>query len=525
MSDRHSRINVARTLIDNGVVGPDQVQEAKTTQELLGGELSYHLFRLGHVNYATYFSMLQNEYGDQVVDIHLIKPQPESLKFLSADDAWACRALPYEFDSETNRLKIACVDPDDSEVLAELTARIPDVNLELNAAVAPVLECTIIETYRHLSVDDCSSCDQSDQHDHAIQGTTDMSSAAALEDGPPILMVTSYPATDQRLAESLIRDGHMVVVVNSAEEAETYLGDQEFVAMIVRGQHSDYEQLVEKCSTLLPGCVIRFYQSLVDLLAPAKVGSEFESVVERDLRVLVLSEVAIEAATLQTHLDRLTFDPIIVPSEDEFVKRHCRDQPDILVVVHRGPAGELIQLAERLTSSGVLLDQVPAYALMTSETDELPEDGITHGFKEVVHIDQGIDQLLVKLCRTRAHILSESYHKARMVKGIGTHGTLEDMNLIDMFQALRSNDKTVAVSVTAEGEHLTMYLDRGQLVYARCGDLTGAPAIFHALTWAQGVWSMDRTSPDDLPESNNHQSIDAILIQGCTLLDERSNLR
>jgi len=107
---------------------------------------------------------------------------------------------------------------------------------------------------------------------------------------------------------------------------------------------------------------------------------------------------------------------------------------------------------------------------------------------------------------------------------LGTHGSLEDMNLIDLLEVWRSNKRPVMISVTAHGSQLTVYVDRGRILYAECDDRTGADAILKGIAWRRGAWSIDTVETADLPAPNVDQDIDAVLLDACVRLDKASLL-
>ncbi|MDH4158052.1 MAG: DUF4388 domain-containing protein, partial [candidate division Zixibacteria bacterium] len=111
-----------------------------------------------------------------------------------------------------------------------------------------------------------------------------------------------------------------------------------------------------------------------------------------------------------------------------------------------------------------------------------------------------------------------------VIEDLGTHGSLEDMNVIDLLQALGPSEKTARISISASGKQLTIFLNRGNIIYAECDGISGADAIYQGIPWKRGIWSIDPVSPNCLPEPNNYRSNDSILLQGCCLLDEQSQI-
>jgi len=87
------------------------------------------------------------------------------------------------------------------------------------------------------------------------------------------------------------------------------------------------------------------------------------------------------------------------------------------------------------------------------------------------------------------------------------------------------NGKTARIAVISEGKELLLYLDRGRIIYAEAGSLEGAQAVYEALAWLTGTWVVQPVAEHDLPEPNNDEPNESILMEGCRLLDERQRAR
>jgi hypothetical protein len=55
---------------------------------------------------------------------------------------------------------------------------------------------------------------------------------------------------------------------------------------------------------------------------------------------------------------------------------------------------------------------------------------------------------------------------------------------------------------------------------AELGARAGVEAIYRAIAWDSGTWAIEQIDESELPEPNVHQSNEAILMEGCRLLDE-----
>ena len=67
-----------------------------------------------------------------------------------------------------------------------------------------------------------------------------------------------------------------------------------------------------------------------------------------------------------------------------------------------------------------------------------------------------------------------------------------------------------------------MYLNEGSIMYAALGDLKGADAIYRAVNWVDGIWTMEPAREDELPEPNNKLSNDSIIEKCFSLLGKQS---
>lgn len=213
-------------------------------------------------------------------------------------------------------------------------------------------------------------------------------------------------------------------------------------------------------------------------------------------------------------------DVIVRTVVHEFVSAYRHDQPDILVLALPGSPGLVAHRINNLIARGIIYDQIPTLVLAENTIMADLANLYHHGIEDICPIAGSQELLRVKVERIRQRLRREQDHRRKVIQGLGTHGSLADMNVIDLLQAMRSSEKTALISVTGLREQLDVYISGGNLIYAESGELEGPEAVFNAIRWRQGVWSIEPISPENLPEPNNTRSIDAILIEGCTLMDE-----
>jgi hypothetical protein len=219
-------------------------------------------------------------------------------------------------------------------------------------------------------------------------------------------------------------------------------------------------------------------------------------------------------------LSHQNFSVAVVHAVDDLISETRRISPQAFILAVSGGRDAALELLKKLISSGLLVSGCPAYLVLSSYSSSDASDLLNAGFEDVFGSDNVLDLLMIKLSRLRERLNCERAQRMEIMQTLGTHGSLTDMNVIDLLQAMGSTGKTARISVTAHGQQLTVYLERGRIVYAECDDIRGPEAVYCALGWRKGVWSVDPIAPEELPEPNNNLANEAVLLDGCRRLDE-----
>lgn len=264
---------------------------------------------------------------------------------------------------------------------------------------------------------------------------------------------------------------------------------------------------------LLPGVTEAFLKLLKEEVDYSKHDRSVK-------RVLVLDELQIAGGSLTEKMKLSGFECTVTDAFDRFLYLFNQRRPDFAIVAARGNSERVEKLVCRLAASGVVFPDIPSFVLHESTASTHVAPLLEMGLRDVIRFDGDCNIVRIRMEQILAARERESVERLRVLQDMGTHGNLEHMNVIDLLQAVRPGDKTARISVTALGRQLTMYLDKGRLLYAECDGHTGAKAVFEALTWDSGIWSVDHIDKSELPEPNNERSIDSILIEGCTYIDE-----
>jgi len=99
-------------------------------------------------------------------------------------------------------------------------------------------------------------------------------------------------------------------------------------------------------------------------------------------------------------------------------------------------------------------------------------------------------------------------------------GSLKDMSVADIIQHNCQDRKTALLLVERKGTLAKIYFKDGAVVHAVMGSMVGEEVIFEALTWDEGVFTLDLgTAPTDVSIRRNWSSL---LLEGAKRLDERT---
>ncbi|MBN2225966.1 MAG: DUF4388 domain-containing protein [candidate division Zixibacteria bacterium] len=207
---------------------------------------------------------------------------------------------------------------------------------------------------------------------------------------------------------------------------------------------------------------------------------------------------------------------------DRFDDLYRQSRPDLLVIMHGGTNTDINAFIDNLILRDVYIDQIPTFLLVKADVVPNLNALLKDGIEDVLPLDDCFWPLIIKMNRVRDRIEAVSRQRRTVIRELGTHGTLEDMNVIDLLQMMGPSRKTARISITGHGRHLTIFLNCGSIIYAECDGKTGAEAVYQGLSWNYGIWSVDPITEDDLPEPNNDLPNESILLEGCRLLDEQS---
>ncbi len=235
---------------------------------------------------------------------------------------------------------------------------------------------------------------------------------------------------------------------------------------------------------------------------------------------LVLNKLNGDSSSLSVILKSCGIESLQLDSLDKLINSFHKQKPNLLIINTKDSIEKIQGNLELMISKGIIFSTVPTILLHTSDNHEKACSMLKLGLYDVIKFSGSYDILKIRLKRIQAEMEHESRLRLNVLQEMGTNGSLNHMNVIDLLQAMGPSNKTLVINISAKGCQLTIYLNKGELVFAECDDKTGVDALYQALSWNDGIWSVEHISQSDLPKSNVNRSIDSILIEGCHLLDK-----
>ena len=238
-------------------------------------------------------------------------------------------------------------------------------------------------------------------------------------------------------------------------------------------------------------------------------------------QVMIYSAETEQLATIEQRLKNEGFRPVTHEALEPFTGMFRRGQPDMMILIQDGDSEAVNKFVDQLIDKGVNFHAVPTFVLLEGEVATESTSLLEKGIEDVIPLSDNLGLLIVKMKKIRSRIEAEAANRQKLGVESGSYGNLQNMNLIDLLQALGPSRKTVKIDIAGPDGEFVLYLDQGEIRNAIYGDKSGAEAVYEAMTWSRGSWRIEPISDRKLPDANNDQSNESILMEGCRLLDER----
>ena len=134
-------------LLEQRKVSEADIAAALSRQKAIGGKLCSHLLDRGAASEADLLSALSEHFGIPAVSISSVEIPSRALDLIPFNLALSRVILPFDYDLDQNLVKIACVDPNDTELHSELSYLLGNRSVEYFVAVELALTRAINRHY------------------------------------------------------------------------------------------------------------------------------------------------------------------------------------------------------------------------------------------------------------------------------------------------------------------------------------------------------------------------------------------
>ncbi len=259
-------------LISEGLVTEAQIREALLRQKAHGGKVGSQLLYHRYIDEAGLVRALSIQFGCEGVVLSQLDISETVLEMIPRKIALARRVLPFDFDPEANLLKVACEDPDDEAVIAELKYVAEGKKIALYIAAELALDIAIGKCYlgEDISLNDSQLLEIPDEATETGKieiGNLADEQAPGESEKPTMLLVTDEEYCGPLIQSILERDDFEVITTDSADDAIDMLGGKSFHTVFIKDTvPGDYLDLIDRLRKISPETRVRYYESAASLL-------------------------------------------------------------------------------------------------------------------------------------------------------------------------------------------------------------------------------------------------------------------
>jgi len=147
MASGSTKIRLDEILVNEGLVGEPEVKEALERQKDHGGRFGSQLLECGYIDEEKLVKALSLQLECESVVLSQYEIPDIILSMIPGRIARARKVMPFDYDTENDVLKIACIDPTDKKLRDELSFIARGKKVKLYVAADTVLNDTISECY------------------------------------------------------------------------------------------------------------------------------------------------------------------------------------------------------------------------------------------------------------------------------------------------------------------------------------------------------------------------------------------
>jgi DNA-binding response OmpR family regulator len=227
-------------------------------------------------------------------------------------------------------------------------------------------------------------------------------------------------------------------------------------------------------------------------------------------RILIVDPTESPVSPCALRLDNEGYQVEVVRKAKEALNKAVQGKADLIVSELNLEDAKGLQLCRAIKGKEATAS-IPFLFLTSDRGEGLQAECLEAGAEEFFLKPPDLDVLSLKIKRLLSTKQAET--KAR-----GVHGSLGEMKPSDFLQTLSAAEKDVEVRLERAKGKGVIFMQKGEVVHANTGSLSGEEAFFALMAWNDG--SFEIVSCIDFPPRSIQSPLMSLLIEGYRRLDE-----
>jgi len=227
-------------------------------------------------------------------------------------------------------------------------------------------------------------------------------------------------------------------------------------------------------------------------------------------RILIVDPTEYSDSPFTLRLNNEGYRVELVRKAQDALRKASQGEADLIISELELEDTQGLQLCRALKGKADTAS-IPFFFLTSDTGEGLQAECLEAGAEEFFLKPPDLDVLTLKIKRLISPKQAET-------KTRGVQGSLGDMKPADFLQSLSAAEKDVEVRLERGHEKGAIFVQKGEVVHAQTGALSGEEAFFELMHWHEGVFEM--VSCMDFPPRSIHGSLMSLLIEGYRRWDE-----
>ncbi|MCP4632516.1 MAG: DUF4388 domain-containing protein [candidate division Zixibacteria bacterium] len=267
MAQKQKKLRLDEILLKEGLITESEIREALLRQKVHGGKFGTQLLYYHYIDEIGLVKALSIQFNcDGVVLSDFDIPQ-DVIELVPAKHAVIRRIIPFDFDKKSNTIKIACENPEDSELKKDIEFIANGKYVQLYVTSQLGIETAIDKFYlgQDTKLEDKQSLvlpDLSLSGYHPEKSEKQDESETRASFSKSVLIITDEEYSGSLYQTVLERDNYQVVICDSIEKASILTDDMVFNTVLIKnGVDGDHTVFMDKLRRNSPQTNIKIFAS------------------------------------------------------------------------------------------------------------------------------------------------------------------------------------------------------------------------------------------------------------------------